>query len=65
MQLRRQMRLERKQQLKEKLERGFDKDIKLEKGDLPAIIISGMICFVLPIMLLIGAACGLAYLFFV
>ena len=52
-----------KEAVDEKLEKGFDK-VDLEKGDLFAILLAGFINFVLPIMLIIGAICGIAYFFF-
>lgn len=61
---RRQRRQEERKALDEKLARGYDKNLRLEKGDFLAIVLSGLICFVLPIMLVIGAVCGLAYLLF-
>lgn len=64
LQERRQARLEVRKAIDEKNERGFEKDIKLEKGDLFAILIAGFVNFVLPIMLIIGIICGLAYWFF-
>ena len=62
--LRRRARQEVREKLEEKSARGFEKGVKLEKGDFIAIMISGFFCFVLPIMLVIGAVCGLAYLYF-
>lgn len=61
---RREARQKREKEIRQKNERGFDQNIQLEKGDLPAILIAGFFNFVMPIMLLIGTACGLAYLFF-
>lgn len=64
LQARRQKRLDMRKAIDEKNARGFDKDIKLEKLDYIAIVISGFIGFILPIMLVVGAACGIAYLLF-
>lgn len=61
---RRQARLEAREAINKKLARGFEKEIKLEKGDLPAILLSGLLSFVLPIMLVMGAIYGIAYLLF-
>lgn len=61
---RRQARLDMREAINQKIERGFEKGIKLEKGDTLAIVISGLFSFVLPIMLVIGAVCGIAYLWF-
>lgn len=62
LQSKRQARLVREELIRQKNDRGFEKEIKLEKGDLFAILISGLLSFVLPIMLAIGAICGAAYL---
>ena len=64
LQRRREARQAREKEIREKNARGFDKDIKLEKGDVLAIVIAGLINFVMPIMLLVSLACLLAYLFF-
>ena len=64
LQRRREVKAQREKEIREKNERGFDKDIKLEKGDVLAIVIAGFINFVMPIMLLVSLACLLAYLFF-
>lgn len=64
LQARRQKRLDMRKAIDEKNARGFEKNIKLEKGDFLAIVISGFISFILPIMLVVGAACGIAYLLF-
>ena len=65
LQARRQRRLEKRKALDDKLAVGFEKNIKLEKGDMAAIIIAGMISFVLPIMLVVTAIYLLAYFLFV
>lgn len=64
LQARRQRRLEKRKALDDKLAVGFEKNIKLEKGDMAAIIIAGMISFVLPIMLVVTAIYLLAYFLF-
>ena len=64
LQARRQRRLEKRKALDDKLTVGFEKNIKLEKGDMAAIIIAGMISFVLPIMLVVTAIYLLAYFLF-
>lgn len=64
MQARRQRRIEKRKALDEKLARGFEKNIRLEKGDMAAILIAGMINFVLPIMLVITGICLLTYYVF-
>ena len=64
LQARRQRRLEKRKALDDKLAIGFEKNIKLEKGDMAAIIIAGMISFVLPIMLVVTAIYLLAYFLF-
>lgn len=61
---RRRIRQEIRKAVDEKNARGFEKNLELEKGDLFAIIVAGFFNFILPIMLVIGAVCGLAYLFF-
>lgn len=38
--------------------------VELEKGDLPAILLAGFVNFVLPLMLMCGAICLIAYLLF-
>lgn len=64
LQARRQRRLDKRKALDDKLAVGFEKNIKLEKGDMAAIIIAGMISFVLPIMLVVTAIYLLAYFLF-
>lgn len=64
LQAKRQERLDRRRAIDEKNARGFQKELKLEKGDMLAILISGLFSFVLPIMAVIGAICALAYLLF-
>lgn len=64
LQARRQRRLDKRKALDDKLAIGFEKNIKLEKGDMAAIIIAGMISFVLPIMLIVTAIYLLAYFLF-
>lgn len=59
---RRRLRQEQRSEIDRKVARGFEQNIKLEKGDLFAIVVAGLFNFVMPIMLLIGAICGLAYL---
>ncbi|MED9822272.1 MAG: hypothetical protein U0J65_09645 [Christensenellales bacterium] len=59
---RRRLRQEQRREIDRKVARGFEQGIKLEKGDLFAIVIAGLFNFVMPIMLLIGAICGMAYL---
>ena len=57
-------RREKRRLIDEKNVRGFDKDLEFEKGDLFAIAIAGLINFVLPIMVIIAAVCGVSYLLF-
>ena len=38
--------------------------VKLEKGDLPALLIAAFLNFILPIMLVLALICFLAYAFF-
>lgn len=38
--------------------------VKLEKGDLPAMLIAAFLNFILPIMLVLALICFLAYAFF-
>lgn len=38
--------------------------VKLEKGDLPALLIAAFLNFILPIMLVLAFICFLAYAFF-
>ena len=64
LQARRQKRLAMRKAIDEKNARGFEKGIKLEKYDYLAIMISGLFSFVLPIMLVVGLACMLAYFLF-
>lgn len=64
LQAKRQERLDRRRAIDEKNARGFQKELKLEKGDMLAILISGLFSFVLPIMAVIGAICALAYFLF-
>ena len=65
LQKKRQARLDMRESINLKNARGFEKNIELQKGDFLALLISGFFCFVLPIMLVIGAICGIAYLLFV
>lgn len=63
-QVKRKARQEMRKKIDEKNARGFEKNLELEKGDLFAIVISCLFSFVLPIMLAIGAICGIVYFFF-
>lgn len=57
-------RAEMRKAIDEKNARGFEKGIQFEKGDLFAIIVTGLINFALPIMLIMAAVYGLAYFLF-
>ena len=53
------------QDYEDKLERSKTEKVRLEKGDLPALLIAALFNFVLPIMLVLTVICLIAYYFFV
>jgi len=48
----------------ERVERAKTEKIRFEKGDIPALVIAAFFNFVLPVMLVLGLTCLIAYAFF-